>query len=90
MYKRGAVWAICADVFNYICWCYWCSLSNIHKNNFQTNNSKCNTHEGKSPKKSLTPMDEFKKNVATKFPFIYAVLPGVAVTYYYMIILGGN
>lgn len=41
-------------------------------------------------KKSLTPMDEFKKNVATKFPFIYAVLPGVAVTYYYMIILGGN
>lgn len=40
-------------------------------------------------KKSLTPMEDFKKNLATRFPFIYAVIPGVAIAYYYMIILGG-
>lgn len=40
-------------------------------------------------KKSLTPMEEFKKNKATRFPFIYAVIPGVAIAFYYIVILGG-
>lgn len=37
-------------------------------------------------KKSLTPLEEFKENVANRFPFIYAVVPGVLTTYYYMYI----
>lgn len=37
-------------------------------------------------KRSLTPMEEFKKTKATTFPFIYAVIPGVAVAFYYMYI----
>lgn len=35
-------------------------------------------------KRSLTPLDEFKTNISNRFPFIYAVIPGVAITYYYM------
>lgn len=38
-------------------------------------------------KKSLTPLDEFKNNISNRFPFIYAVVPGVIVTYYYMFIV---
>src|SRR5699024_2392834 len=37
-------------------------------------------------KRSLTPLDEFKNNISNRFPFIYAVIPGVALTYYYMFI----
>lgn len=39
--------------------------------------------------KSLTPMEEFKRNRATRFPFIFAVIPGVLITFYYMVVLGG-
>jgi prepilin peptidase CpaA len=35
-------------------------------------------------KKSLTPMEEFKNNISNRFPFIYAVVPGVITAYYYM------
>ena len=35
-------------------------------------------------KRSLTPLDDFKTNISNRFPFIYAVIPGVAITYYYM------
>lgn len=35
-------------------------------------------------KSSLTPLDDFKKNISNRFPFIYAVIPGVIVAYYYM------
>lgn len=38
-------------------------------------------------KSSLTPLDDFKKNVSNRFPFIYAVIPGVIVAYYYMYIV---
>ncbi|WP_188453577.1 A24 family peptidase [Virgibacillus oceani] len=34
--------------------------------------------------KSLTPLDEFKNNVSNRFPFIYAVIPGVVTSFYYM------
>ncbi len=36
--------------------------------------------------KSMKPMDEFKKKKATTFPFIYAVIPGVIATCYYMFV----
>lgn len=35
-------------------------------------------------KQSLTPLDEFKNNISNRFPFIYAVIPGVLTAYYYM------
>lgn len=35
-------------------------------------------------KRSLTPLDEFKQNVSNRFPFIYAVIPGVITAFYYM------
>lgn len=35
-------------------------------------------------KKSLTPLDDFKNNISNKFPFIYAVIPGVLTAFYYM------
>ncbi|MCM3739544.1 A24 family peptidase [Oceanobacillus luteolus] len=35
-------------------------------------------------KKSLTPLDEFKNNISNKFPFMYAVIPGVLTAFYYM------
>ncbi|TFJ91277.1 A24 family peptidase [Lentibacillus salicampi] len=34
--------------------------------------------------KTLTPLDDFKNNISNRFPFIYAVIPGVIVTFYYM------
>ncbi|MFA1819798.1 prepilin peptidase [Virgibacillus oceani] len=34
--------------------------------------------------KSLTPLDEFKNNISNRFPFIYAVIPGVITAFYYM------
>lgn len=33
--------------------------------------------------KDLGKLEDFKVNKATKFPFMYAVIPGVAFTYYY-------
>lgn len=33
--------------------------------------------------KDLSKLEDFKVNKATKFPFMYAVLPAVAITYYY-------
>ena len=38
-------------------------------------------------KRSLTPLEEFKRNVSNRFPFIYAVIPGVATAYYYIYIV---
>lgn len=35
-------------------------------------------------KKSLTALDEFKREFSNRYPFIYAVIPGVATTFYYM------
>ena len=35
-------------------------------------------------KRSLTPLEEFKQHVSNRFPFVYAVVPGVATTFYYM------
>lgn len=35
--------------------------------------------------KSLGKLEDFKVNKATKFPFMYAVIPAVAFTYYYMV-----
>lgn len=37
-------------------------------------------------KKSLTPMDEFKQELSNRYPFIYAVIPGVITAFYYMYI----
>ncbi|GAB2536029.1 A24 family peptidase [Gracilibacillus alcaliphilus] len=37
-------------------------------------------------KRSLTPLDEFKNKVSNRFPFIYAVVPGVITAFYYMYI----
>ncbi|MGM0941699.1 MAG: A24 family peptidase [Bacillota bacterium] len=34
--------------------------------------------------KSLTPLDDFKNNISNRFPFIYAVIPGVVTSFYYM------
>lgn len=33
--------------------------------------------------KDLSKLEDFKVNKGTKFPFMYAVIPGVALTYYY-------
>ncbi|WP_026906273.1 A24 family peptidase [Paucisalibacillus globulus] len=38
-------------------------------------------------KRDLTPLDEFKNNISNRFPFIYAVVPGVIVSYYYMFLV---
>ncbi|PAV28973.1 hypothetical protein CIL05_13410 [Virgibacillus profundi] len=35
-------------------------------------------------KRSLTPLDEFKNNISNRFPFIYAVIPGVITAFYYI------
>ncbi|MDY0408519.1 prepilin peptidase [Virgibacillus soli] len=35
-------------------------------------------------KKSLTPLDDFKNNISNRFPFIYAVIPGIVTSFYYM------
>ncbi|MCT1901546.1 prepilin peptidase [Oceanobacillus sojae] len=37
-------------------------------------------------KRSLTPLEAFKKNVSNRFPFIFAVIPGVITAFYYMYI----
>lgn len=34
--------------------------------------------------RTLTPLDEFKNKISNRFPFIYAVIPGVVVSFYYM------
>ncbi|MBP1968652.1 prepilin peptidase CpaA [Virgibacillus natechei] len=34
--------------------------------------------------KTLTPLDDFKNNISNRFPFIYAVIPGVITAFYYM------
>ncbi|MBM7597878.1 prepilin peptidase CpaA [Virgibacillus halotolerans] len=34
--------------------------------------------------RTLTPLDEFKNKVSNRFPFIYAVIPGVMVSFYYI------
>lgn len=34
--------------------------------------------------RTLTPLDDFKNKVSNRFPFIYAVIPGVLTTYYYI------
>ncbi|WP_062354523.1 A24 family peptidase [Bacillus kwashiorkori] len=36
--------------------------------------------------KSMSELDHFKKNQATKFPFMYAVLPGVVTAFVYVIL----
>ena len=35
-------------------------------------------------KKSLTPMEEFKTTISNRFPFVYAVIPGVITAFYYI------
>ncbi|ASK62852.1 prepilin peptidase [Virgibacillus phasianinus] len=40
--------------------------------------------------RTLTPLDDFKKNVSNRFPFIYAVVPGVFTSFYYMYIAQGG
>ena len=34
--------------------------------------------------KSLTPLEDFKNNISNRFPFMYAVIPGVITAFYYM------
>lgn len=34
--------------------------------------------------KNLTPLEEFKNKISNRFPFIYAVIPGVMTAFYYM------
>lgn len=40
--------------------------------------------------RTLTPLDDFKNNVSNRFPFIYAVIPGVITTYYYIFMAQGG